>query len=162
MSIAEQHRKPPVERIEPLTDQVRECRERAAKAKAKADATNNSALKAELLDMEMGWLILARSYGFIESLGYFTTANSERPRMFEERLQQSSVLVNEVRKNLDGPDDVLHEISTLLIQEGNLDVLYNRILDAAISLMSSDMASMQLLDPERKPAPVTRVEGISS
>src|SRR5262249_39683369 len=31
----------------------------------------------------------------------------------------------------------------------NLDTLYHRILDAAISFMSSDMASIQLLDPER-------------
>jgi PAS domain S-box-containing protein len=37
----------------------------------------------------------------------------------------------------------------LLIQEGNLDSLYSRILDAAMSLMSSDMASMQMLDPKR-------------
>ena len=45
-----------------------------------------------------------------------------------------------------GPDDTvhLHEISTLLIEEGNLGSLYNRILDAAIDLMSSDMASIQL------------------
>ena len=49
----------------------------------------------------------------------------------------------------EGPDDTLHEISTLLIQEGNLDPVYNRMLDAAMSVMSSDMASMQLLDPER-------------
>jgi PAS domain S-box-containing protein len=47
------------------------------------------------------------------------------------------------------PDEQLHEISTLLIQEGNLDALYDRILDAAMGLTSSDMASMQLLDPER-------------
>jgi PAS domain S-box-containing protein len=45
-------------------------------------------------------------------------------------------------------DEQLHEISTLLIREGNLDALYNRILDAAMGLMLSDMASMQLLDPE--------------
>jgi len=43
----------------------------------------------------------------------------------------------------------LHEISTLLIQEGNLDTLYDRILDAAVGLMSSAMASIQSLDPER-------------
>jgi PAS domain-containing protein len=43
----------------------------------------------------------------------------------------------------------LHEISTLLIQEGNLESLYDRILDAAVNLMSSDMASMQLLDAQR-------------
>jgi PAS domain S-box-containing protein len=43
----------------------------------------------------------------------------------------------------------LHKISTLLTPEGSLDSLYNRILDAAVVLMSSNMASMQLLDPER-------------
>ena len=44
----------------------------------------------------------------------------------------------------------LHEISALSIKNGSLDSRYNRILDTAISLMSSDMASMQLLDPENK------------
>ena len=43
----------------------------------------------------------------------------------------------------------LHEISTLLIQESNLDCLYNRILDAAIGLMSADMASMQIFCPKQ-------------
>jgi len=65
--------------------------------------------------------------------------------------EQSSVPVPEGRKVPDGTDDLfrLHEVSTLLIQEDNLDSLNNHILDAAMSLMSSDMASMQLLDPER-------------
>jgi PAS domain S-box-containing protein len=64
---------------------------------------------------------------------------------------QSNAPVPEARQDLDGPDDLLqlHEISTLLIQEDDLKSLYNRILDAAIGLMSSDMASIQLLDPER-------------
>jgi PAS domain S-box-containing protein len=50
------------------------------------------------------------------------------------------------------PDDALRlrEISTLLIQEGNLDILYSRILDAAIGLMAADMASMQTFHPEQK------------
>jgi PAS domain S-box-containing protein len=43
----------------------------------------------------------------------------------------------------------LQEISTLLIQEGNLDALNGRVLDAAISLMSADMGTMQKYDPER-------------
>ena len=34
-------------------------------------------------------------------------------------------------------------------QGGNLESLHNLILDAAMNLMSSDMASMQWLDPER-------------
>ena len=43
----------------------------------------------------------------------------------------------------------LQEISTLLIQEGNLDVLYERVLDAAVYLMRADVGSMQKYDPER-------------
>jgi PAS domain S-box-containing protein len=136
--------------LEQFSEQVRGCLERAADAKERADATNDPAIKAEYLAQEKHWLTLARSYGFTESLEDFTTANSERRRTFDERLQQSSASVAGVRKNLDGPDDILqlHEISTLLIQEGKLDSLYNHILDAAMNLMSSDMASMQLLNPE--------------
>ena len=61
---------------------------------------------------------------------------------------------SERRKVADGSDNVLElqEISTSLIREGNLDALYGRILDAAISLLSADMGSMQILSPERSPA----------
>jgi PAS domain S-box-containing protein len=63
---------------------------------------------------------------------------------------QSSVPIPQRPKVLArGPEDTLHEISTLLIQESNLDSLYDQILSAAISLMSSDMASIQVFDPER-------------
>ena len=41
----------------------------------------------------------------------------------------------------------LQDISTLLIQEGNLDALYERVLNAAICLMSADVGSMQKYDP---------------
>jgi PAS domain S-box-containing protein len=43
----------------------------------------------------------------------------------------------------------LQEISTLLIQEGNLDALYERVLNAAIELMSADIGSMQKYDPKQ-------------
>jgi PAS domain S-box-containing protein len=137
--------------LEQFSDQVRECYECAAEAKARADTTTDPVLKAEFLNAERRWLGLARSFGFTESLENFTKANSEWRRTFDDRLQRSSAPVAEATKNLDRPDDILHlhEISTLLIQEGDLESLYNRILDAAIRLMTSDMASMQLLDPER-------------
>jgi PAS domain S-box-containing protein len=50
-----------------------------------------------------------------------------------------------------GTDDSLRlqEISTMLIQEGNLAALYDRVLDAAIALMSADMGSMQTFHPEQ-------------
>jgi PAS domain S-box-containing protein len=69
--------------LEQLGDQIRECYERAAEAKAQADATNDLALKVEFLKVEGRWLTLARSYGFTESLEDFTTANSERRRKFD-------------------------------------------------------------------------------
>src|SRR5436190_16212646 len=62
--------------LEQLSDQIRACYERAAQAKAKADATGAPALKADFLEMEQRWLILARSYGFTERLTDFTKANS--------------------------------------------------------------------------------------
>jgi hypothetical protein len=57
--------------LEQLSDQVRVCYQRAAEAKANADATNDPAVKAEFLDMESRWLTLTRSHGFTESLGDF-------------------------------------------------------------------------------------------
>lgn len=137
--------------LEQFSDQIRMCYERAAEAKERADATNDPMLKAEFLNIERRWLTLARSYGFTQSLQDFTAASSEWRRKFDEHLEAPSALVAEVSKSLDGPDDAfqLHEISTLLIQEDDLDTLYSRILDAAASLMSSAMASMQLFDPER-------------
>src|SRR5262245_26419008 len=43
----------------------------------------------------------------------------------------------------------LQEISTRLIQHDDVSSLYDGILDAAIVLMRSDMATMQMLDPLR-------------
>jgi PAS domain S-box-containing protein len=40
----------------------------------------------------------------------------------------------------------LQEISTLLIQEGDVGQLYHRILDAAMAIMRSDFATMQMFD----------------
>jgi len=147
--------------LEQLSEQVRGCLEHAADAKAKADLTDDPVLKAEFLDMEKRWLILARSYGFTESLEDFTTANLERRRKFDERLRANTGSEPETRadqfprpaSNVESSDnwldDTLHQVSIMLIDGGNLDSLYNRILDAAVVLMSSDMASMQSLDPER-------------
>jgi two-component system CheB/CheR fusion protein len=42
----------------------------------------------------------------------------------------------------------LQQISTLLIQEDNVEILYRQILDAAIVLMRSDAGSIQMVDAE--------------
>jgi PAS domain S-box-containing protein len=125
--------------LEKLSQQVRDCHERAADAKQKAEATDDPALKADLLDLERRWLALSRSYAFTESLGDFTAASWEWRRKSDERARAAL------------PEDALRlqEISTLLIEADDLDSLYGHILDATIGLMSADMGSMQTLYPER-------------
>jgi hypothetical protein len=71
--------------LEQFSDQVRQCYQHAVEARAKADATNDPALKADFLDAERRWLTLASSFVFSESLGDFTTER-ERRRKFDERL----------------------------------------------------------------------------
>jgi len=119
--------------LQRLSAQVRACHERAAEAKSKAEATADPAVKADFLEMERRWLALARSHAYTESLGDFTAATSG------------------TRHELPEPDDALRlqEISTLLIQEGNIDALYDCVLDAVIGLMRADMGSMQEFQPEQ-------------
>src|SRR5262245_10289186 len=116
--------------LQQLSGQVRACHERAAQARQKADAAKDPALKASFLEIEESWLVLARSHAFGESLG----------ENLHERARADAGADASLR---------LQEISILLIQEGNLDALYERVLDAAISLMLADMGSMQKYDPER-------------
>ncbi|MEH2245989.1 response regulator [Nostoc sp.] len=54
----------------------------------------------------------------------------------------------------------LQFISSQLIQEENIDALYEQILDAAIALMRSDMGSMQMLHPDRNELQLLVVERI--
>ena len=82
----------------------------------------------------------ADSYTFAESLSEFSAAMSNRRQNLDERAG-ADARADASRR--------LQEISTLLIQEDNLDALYERVLDAAISLMSADMGSMQKYDPDQ-------------
>jgi PAS domain S-box-containing protein len=122
--------------LQKLSEKVRACHEHAADARQRAEAAVDPVLKASFRDLEKNWLFLARSYTFGESLGDVAAAMSARRRKADERLRAN----NSLR---------LQEISTSLIREGNLDALYERVLDAAISLMSADMGSMRKYDPEQ-------------
>jgi PAS domain S-box-containing protein len=126
--------------LQQLSEQIRLCHAHAAEARRQAEEAADPALRASLLDVERHWLFLARSYAFAESLGDFTSGGAFRNRELRSAAPAGAA-----------PDTAsqLHEISTLLIQEGNIEALYERVIDAAIGLMSSDMASMQMLDPKR-------------
>ncbi|HZD92336.1 MAG TPA: PAS domain S-box protein, partial [Pseudolabrys sp.] len=124
--------------LQKSSEQVRLCRSRAYDAHAKAEAANDPAMKADFFAMEERWLALARSYEFSESLDAFTTTH------VDWRDQSASSPRAE-----HGDDARLQELSTMLIQEGNLDNLYGRILDAAVDLLRSKCGSMQVYLPER-------------
>jgi PAS domain S-box-containing protein len=123
--------------LQKLSEQIQACYERAAEAKRRAEESADAALKADFLALEQRWLVLARSYTFTESLGAFTAEMSENR---QTDFQNHPGLNNALR---------LQEISTLLIQEGSVEALSERLLDVVISLMSADMGSMQVLDLER-------------
>jgi two-component sensor histidine kinase len=125
--------------LQKLSDQIRTCHERAAEAKVKAEATSDATLKADYLGVADRWLALARSYEVTDRIADFTAANAARRQKH-----------GELAKADEQPDVLLlHEISTSLIREGDVHGLYERIVDGAISLMSADMGSMQLLDPAK-------------
>jgi PAS domain S-box-containing protein len=70
---------------------------------------------------------------------------------FDASVEDDQPTIGE-RQDLERQDEFfrLQEISTLLIQEGDLDSLYKRVLDLAIKLMSADMGSMQRFHPEQR------------
>jgi PAS domain S-box-containing protein len=73
--------------LEKLNDHIRECHEYAAEARTKANAATDVALKAEFLASERRWLTLARSLGFSERLGDFTTQNLRRRKQLDQSLR---------------------------------------------------------------------------
>jgi len=123
-----------------LSERIRNCHERALEARKGAEQTADPALKADLLGIEQHWLRLARSYEFTDRLEDFTAARSHAG--WQPGPSAGTGL---------GSDEALRlqEISTWLIREGDVHALYERVLDAAISMMSADMGSIQMLCPER-------------
>jgi PAS domain S-box-containing protein len=86
-------------------------------------------------DTEIGLAVtIARQLGF----------SLERMRAGEALLEAQAQLVSELAAT-----QQLHKISTQLIQENETEALYEKVLDAAMAIMRSDFASLQLFYPER-------------
>ena len=112
--------------LEQLSNRVRECYERAAESKARADTINDPALKAEYLNAERRWLSLAHSFGCGGSLADFTAANAELQRKFAQRLQASLGSVE--GSLLDGAEQILWSIV-----EDSDDAIITKSLEGIIS-----------------------------
>jgi hypothetical protein len=58
--------------LQKLSEDIRECYERAEQCRRAAETAGNPSAKGDFLDMEKRWLSLARSYEFAERLSSFT------------------------------------------------------------------------------------------
>ena len=68
----------------------------------------------------------------------------------ERKLGEKALRVSEAQLQTELTDTkLLQGISAQLVQEENVESLYEKILDAAVSIMRSDFASLQMLFPER-------------
>jgi len=119
--------------LQKLSEQIQACFERALEAKRRADASADEGSKADFLEMEKRWLALARSYEFAERLTDFTAANSDWRQSFDERVRGGERLGDAPR---------LQKI----IQEGNVDALFERMWLASIVDASDDAIISKNLD----------------
>jgi hypothetical protein len=65
--------------LQHLSERTRLCHERAAEARRRAEETSDPKVKAQFLNTEKRWLLLARSYQFSESLNDFVRAIPDQP-----------------------------------------------------------------------------------
>jgi hypothetical protein len=63
-----------------IAEDVRQCLERAAEARERAQSQLNSECKAEFLEMERRWLHLAESYRFVAQLEDFIFESKQQMR----------------------------------------------------------------------------------
>jgi PAS domain S-box-containing protein len=115
------------------SEQVQACYQRALDANRKADRTADPALKADFLQIERRWLALAQSYEFTERLMDFTTANADWQRRLDERMRAG-----------ERPDD--EPRLRKIIQEGNVEALFERMWLASIVEFSDDAIISKNLD----------------
>jgi hypothetical protein len=81
--------------LQNLSDEVRECLQRAEQSAQRAKGEPNPAIKRDFLDMKRRWLKLARSYQFLDQLGSFTTHNKQKQAELWRRLAQLNQLLKD-------------------------------------------------------------------
>ena len=97
-------------------------------------------------------LVQSKPRKWTESEVQLTIETAERIWAAVERAKAEEALrKSEEQISLDLADTKkLQAFSTQLIREENIDLLYKQLVDAAIALMKSDMASIQLYHPEKE------------
>ena len=107
---------------------------------------------AGLQAFQKGKVLIKQEDCFIRKDGsFFDVVYSSAPLKSGSDVIGSAVVFDDIseRKQAEEAAQRLQETSTLLIHGGDVDALYQEILDTAIALMHSDMGSLQMFHPER-------------
>jgi CheY-like chemotaxis protein len=109
--------------LQNLSEDIRLCYARAAEAKERADQMRDPEAKADFLNMERRWLLLARSYEFGERLDDFTRENRHQAECaraitpVSQRLTPINILiVDDEPKNLTVLEAILDDPGYRLIR----------------------------------------------
>jgi PAS domain S-box-containing protein len=116
-----------------LSEKAQTCLDRALDAKRKADRAIDATREAEFRQIEKSWRALAESYELTERLTDFTAENANWRRRFNERRRVRARQDDEVR---------LQKI----IQEGNVEALFERMWLSSIVEFSDDAIISKSLD----------------
>lgn len=113
--------------LDRLSEPIGVCFKRAVEARTKGSETTDPALKASYLDIERGWLTLARSYGFAESLESFTAANQAQRsnRQGTHRGSKQTAQVNELFDLLPIAIFDLLPVAICVCEQRGLIIYYN-------------------------------------
>src|SRR5262249_39964133 len=70
--------------------------------------------------------------------------------IIQDITERKQALVNQARMEVELAEaQLLQSVSSEIIQEQNVERLYEKLMDAAVAIMGSQFASMQMLHPDR-------------
>src|SRR5215831_20679104 len=115
--------------LQSLSEQIRLCYERAAEAMRRAEETTDPETKADFLNTERRWLLLARSYQFSDSLKDFIRAIPDRLFGTGSTLKDATVRHRD-RQALRNPEE---DLQTIIDGSAYLVSIVNSSSDAILS-----------------------------
>jgi PAS domain S-box-containing protein len=133
--------------LQNLSDEIKLCYERAAEAKERADQALDPEAKADFLNIERRWLLLARSYEFGERLDDFTRENTRRakpvptivPQVSHRQAPVNILIVDDEPKNLTVLEAILDEPDYRLVRADSAEQALLALLADEFALLILDI-----------------------